>query len=65
VLVYEYPNGVEAEAPLLKLLRECEKDADRLARALPRPAKRLGRPPVAVIESGVGKSPAAKLRRVE
>lgn len=57
-LTVEWPNGVESEAPLLKLLRAAEHDADRLARAIPKAAKKPGRKPVAV------PSPVARLRAV-
>jgi hypothetical protein len=60
-LTFEWPNGVVSEAPLLKLLREVERDAERFARAVPKPAKRPGRKQVAV----VGPSPALKLRSVK
>ena len=58
VLTVCYANGIEAEAPLLKLLRECERDAARLARDL-RPPRRPGRQPTAV-----PKPRSARLRAV-
>jgi hypothetical protein len=61
-LTVEWPNGTVSEAPLLKLLRAAELDCDRLSRSIPKPAKRPGRKPVAVIEAGVGLSPGTKLR---
>ncbi len=59
LLTVEWPNGTQSEAPLLKLLREAERDADRYRRAIPKPTKRPGRKPVAV------RSPRAKLRAVK
>ncbi len=59
-LIVAWANGTESEAPLHKLLRECERDCERLARAIPLPPKRPGRKPVAVIGPA---SPALKLGR--
>jgi hypothetical protein len=63
-LTVTWPNGTVSEAPLLKLLREAERDCERFARAIPKPARRPGRKPVATMETTIGKSPAAKLRAV-
>jgi hypothetical protein len=60
LLTVVWPNGIESEAPLLKLMRETERDAERFGRAIPRPAGKPGRPQRAVVEA----SPAASLRRV-
>lgn len=64
-LTVEWPNGTISEAPLLKLLRETERDCERFARAIPKPARRPGRKPVAIVEATIGASPGAKLRAVE
>jgi hypothetical protein len=64
-LIIEYPNGVTAPHPLLKVIREAEHDAARFALALGIDAKvkgRSGRKPEAVIGPKIGRSPAAKLR---
>jgi hypothetical protein len=64
-LTVEYPNGIEAPHPLLKIVREAETDAARFAVALGIDAKVKGRPgrkPEALIGPKVGRSPAAKLR---
>ena len=45
----EWPNGTVSEAPILRLLREAERDAARLARDL-RPPRRPGQQPTAVPE---------------
>jgi hypothetical protein len=63
-LTVEWPNGSVSEAPLLKLLRAAERDCERFARAIPKPERRPGRKPVAVIEATVGRSPAQTLRAV-
>lgn len=60
-LIVRWPNGLESEAPLLKLLRATELDAQRLARAVPKPARRPGRHPVAVVSPLP--SPAVKRRQ--
>ena len=41
-------NGIEAAAPLLKIVIECERHAHRLFVGLPR-TRRMGKPPVAVV----------------
>jgi hypothetical protein len=64
-LTMAWPNGVVSEAPLLKLLREAERDCERFARAIPTPARKPGRKPVATMEASIGQSPAAKLRAVK
>jgi hypothetical protein len=45
-----WENGTESEAPLLKLLRDAERDAARFAKLIPLSAARPGRPPVATIK---------------
>lgn len=60
-LIVQWSNGTESEAPLLKLMREAERDAERMARAIPKPRARPGRDPVAVVSPTP--SPAAKRRR--
>lgn len=62
-LLIEWANGTLSEHPLVKLLRECERDCERFARVLAK--KPMGRKPVAVIQSQVGGSPASKIRRVK
>jgi hypothetical protein len=62
VLTVVWPNGIESEAPLLKLLRECERDAERFARAIPRPDKRPGRPGEADHRARFGTPPSMALR---
>jgi len=64
VLTVTWANGTVSEAPLLKLLREVERDCERFARAIPKPARRPGRKPMATLETTIGRSPAAKLRSV-
>jgi len=59
-LTVRWPNGTVSEAPLLKLLREAERDCERFARAIPKPERRPGRKPVAVLEP----SPARRLQQV-
>jgi hypothetical protein len=64
-LTVEYPNGIQAPHPILKVVRDAELDAARFALALGIDAKVKGRPgrkPEAVIGPKVGRSPAAKLR---
>jgi hypothetical protein len=60
-LTEELRNGVVTEAPLLKLLRGCERDCERFARAIPKPAKRPGRPTEAVFQL----APARALRELK
>ena len=60
-LVVSWPNGIESESPLLKLMREAERDAERFLRAVPK-SKRPGRDPVAVVKASVGQSPATRKR---
>ncbi len=62
-LTVKWPNGTVSEAPLLKLLRESERDCERFARAIPKPERRPGRKAVATLEATVGVSPARQLRR--
>jgi hypothetical protein len=61
-LLVEWSNGNVSEHPLVKLLRESERDCERFARVLSRNPR--GRKPVAALEASVGRSPATKLRRV-
>ena len=64
----EYPNGIEAPHPLLKIIRDAETDAAKFALALGidgRVKGRPGRKPEAVIRPKLGRSPAAKLRAVK
>ncbi len=63
-LTVRWANGTESVAPLLKVLQGCERDAERFARAVPRPPKRPGRPVEAVVRA-IGEAPAAKLRRAK
>jgi hypothetical protein len=62
VLTVVWSNGIESEAPLLKLLRECERDCERFARAIPRPKGVGGRPGEADHQRRLGESPATLLR---
>ena len=67
-LTVEYPNGIEAPHPLLKIIRDAEADAAKFALALGIDGAvrgRAGRKPEAVIRPKVGRSPAAKLRAVK
>ena len=48
------------EHPIAKQIRDGERHVAMLARSLER--KGVGRPPVAVIKTGIGESPAAKRR---
>ena len=64
VLTVTWSNGTESEAPLLKLLRECERDCERFARAIPRPKGQPGRPAEAVIRAMAGETPSARLRQL-
>jgi hypothetical protein len=65
VLIVTYGNGTEAEAPLLKVARALERDCQRLARSIPKPDKRAGRKPVAVLGPDLGRSPSAKLQALK
>ena len=49
-LLLEHPNGFQGPHPLVKMLTDAAKDADRLAKSLA-PASRPGREPVARIEA--------------
>lgn len=66
-LLYIGHNDIEYEHPLVKLLREAEKDAAARLKDVPKPAGKPGRKPVGV--PGITKSPAAarrtKLRAVK
>ena len=64
VLTVAWSNGTESEAPLLKLLRECERDCERFARAIPRPKGLPGRPAEAVIRAMADETPSARLRQL-
>ncbi len=62
-LVVVLNNGMEAQASLLKTLRELEVDAaKRLAEAR---IKHRGPQAKAVVQASIGESPAAKLRAVK
>ena len=57
-------NGVLTESPLLKLLRGCERDCERFARAIPKPKGQPGRPQLAVLLADMAEStPTARQRR--
>jgi capsid protein len=60
-LTVTLPNQCEVEAPLLKLLRQAERDCERFARAVPTPERRPGRKPVAVVEPALLRTPLAQL----
>jgi hypothetical protein len=62
-LLVEWSNGDLSQSPLLRLLRECERDCERFSRPLTKNPR--GRKPVAVVEASVGRSRASKLRRVK
>jgi hypothetical protein len=57
-------NGVLTESPLLKLLRGCERDCERFARAIPRPKGQSGRPAEAVFRAMAEETPSARLRQL-
>lgn len=63
-LTEELANSVVTESPLLKLLRGCERDCERFARAIPKPKGQPGRPQLAVLLADMAEStPMARQRR--